>query len=110
MWNYDIDTAKKLGLVTMQRSGEYIINADLTPVISKEQKKSITEIYEAFGDGDFSTDMYIATLNYTPSHTYAELKNLTLIRVLEQKTTGSGRQYQLRVNPRENPEYFDMVA
>ena len=113
MWNYDIALAKQLGLVRMQCKGKYAINRELTPVTSEltpTQKKTITEIYETFGDRKFSSEMYIATLNYSPSRIYASLHKLTLMKVLDHKDTDEGIRYQLLVNPEENPEYFDIAA
>ena len=38
------------------------------------------------------------------------LHTLTLMKVLDHKTTEKGNQYKLLVNPDENPEYFDLAA
>ena len=74
-------------------------------------KKTVTEIYAAFGDQSFTSDMFIATLNYSQSHTYASLRDLRLLQIVAQRTIARGCcQYQLLVNPKDNPECFDVVA
>ncbi len=78
--------------------------------LKKQQKKTITAIYEAFGDQIFSSEMFVATLNYTKSYSYASLHKLALMRVLDQQTTKDGSRYQLLVNPEDNPECFDAAA
>ena len=75
-----------------------------------KQKKTISAIYETFGDKEFSSEMFIATLNYSPSYTYAYLHKLTLLRILGQRSTEDGSQYQLLVNPEDHPECFDTAA
>ena len=74
------------------------------------QRKAITAIYEAFGYDTFSSEMFVATLNYSVSYTYASLHKLTLLRILEQKITDEGCQYQLLVNPEDHPECFIEAA
>ncbi len=54
--------------------------------------------------------MFIATLNYSVSYTYASLHKLTLLRILDQRSTEEGSQYQLLVNPEDHPERFEIVA
>ena len=56
------------------------------------------------------SEMYIATLNYSYGHGWVLLHTLTLMKVLDHKTTEKGNQYKLLVNPDENPEYFDIAA
>ena len=80
--------------------------ADLKP----HEKKTIATIYEAFGDQDFSTDMFIATVNYSPAYCYASLKNLTMLRILERKNTDEGSRYRMVINPEEYPECFELTA
>ena len=58
----------------------------------------------------FSSEMFVATLNYSVSYTYASLHKLTLLRILEQKITDEGCQYQLLVNPEDHPECFIEAA
>ena len=54
--------------------------------------------------------MFIATLNYSVSYTYASLHKLTLLRLLDQNIDENGNRYRLAVNPEENPECFDPAA
>ena len=54
--------------------------------------------------------MIVATLNYSVSYTYASLHKLTLLRILEQRTTEGVSQYQLMVNPEDHPECFEIAA
>ena len=113
MWKSDTDLALQLGLISPDSSGGYTINRDVShdlPVLRPRQKKTVTEIFDAFGCDNFSWEMYIATLNYSESHAYATLHKLTLLRILGQKKTDEGSSYQLLVNPDEHPECFATVA
>ena len=113
MWLADTALAAQLGLITKQPDGDYTINRELQTEFSKlkpHQKKAITAIYEAFGYDTFSSEMFVATLNYSVSYTYASLHKLTLLRILEQKITDEGCQYQLLVNPEDHPECFIEAA
>lgn len=113
MWQADTGLAMQLGLITKQTDGSFVLNQEFNPShpeLKPSQKKAVTAIYEAFGDREFSQEMFVATLNYSTSYTYAALHKLTLLRVLEQKSTDAGSQYQLLVNPEENPECFDLAA
>ena len=113
IWNADISLAKQMGLISDAVDGGYLLNKELSSVkdeLKPHQKRAITAIYEAFGDKHFSSEMIIATLNYSTSYTYASLHTLTLMRILDQKSTENGNRYQLLVNPDEHPEYFDIAA
>ena len=113
MWLADTALAAQLGLITKQPDGDYTINRELQTEFSKlkpHQRKAITAIYEAFGYDTFSSEMFVATLNYSVSYTYASLHKLTLLRILEQKITDEGCQYQLLVNPEDHPECFIEAA
>ena len=113
MWKSDTDLALQLGLISPDSSGGYTINRDVShdlPVLRPRQKKTVTEIFDAFGCDNFSCEMYIATLNYSESHAHATLHKLTLLRILEHKKTDEGSSYQLLVNPDEHPECFATVA
>ena len=110
MWLYDTTLAKQLGLVRMLGPDAYAINKKLRPELEPKQKKTISAIYETFGDKEFSSEMFIATLNYSPSYTYAYLHKLTLLRILGQRSTEDGSQYQLLVNPEDHPECFETAA
>lgn len=80
--------------------------SDLKP----HEKKTIAAIYDAFGDQSFSTEMFIATVNYSAAYCYASLKNLTMLRILERTSTEDGSRYQLLINPEEYPECFELTA
>lgn len=113
MWQADTALAVQLGLITKQPDGGYTINRELQAEFSRlkpHQRKAITAIYEAFGYDTFSSEMYVATLNYSVSYTYASLHTLTLLRILDQKITDEGCQYQLLVNPEDHPECFIEAA
>jgi len=87
-----------------------LINKKLRPELEPKQKKTVSAIYETFGDQEFSSEMFLATLNYSPSYTYASLHKLTLLRILGQRSTEDGNQYQLLVNPEDHPECFEPAA
>lgn len=123
-WATDIGLALSLGLVRKTATGGvYVLNLmlkkpgwaeDRKPTAVKLKpglKKTVTEIYAAFGDQSFTSEMFIATLNYSQSHTYASLRDLRLLQIVAQRTIARGCcQYQLLVNPKDNPECFDIVA
>lgn len=113
MWHSDTKLALQLGLISKQADGVYTLNRDFrrpAPELDPSQKKTLSAIYETFGEQEFSKEMFIATLNYSKSYTSASLHKLTLLRILDQKSTDAGSHYRLLVNPGENPEYFDFVA
>lgn len=110
MWLSDTKLAKQLGLVRKLSPGAYAMNKRLKPELLPQQKKTVSAIYETFGDQEFSSEMFIATLNYSVSYTYASLHKLTLLRILDQRSTEGGSQYQLLVNPEDHPECFEPAA
>ncbi len=112
-WAGDIELAEELGLVYKDAEGMRILNRDYRPsrgYLKPRMKKAVTAIYEAFGDKAFTSEMFIATLNYTEAHTYASLHKLALMRIVDQRITKEGTRYCLLVNPEENPECFDAAA
>lgn len=110
MWSIDTELAVLLGLISKESPDCYSMNKELCPELRPTQKKTLTAIYEAFGCDEFSSDMFIATLNYSVSYTYASLHKLTLLRLLDQNIDENGNRYRLAVNPEENPECFDPAA
>ncbi|MBR4656009.1 MAG: hypothetical protein IKO68_05465 [Oscillospiraceae bacterium] len=54
--------------------------------------------------------MFLVTLKYSPSYTRASLQKLTMMRILGKRNTEEGYQYQLLVNPEDNPECFEPAA
>ena len=66
MWKNNTDFAMQLGLIRPDSFGGFIINREVShdlPVLRPGQKKTVTEIFDAFGCDNFSCEMYIATLN-----------------------------------------------
>ena len=66
-------------------------------------------MYDNFGNGTFSQEMVIATLDYARSHVSAILHQFTLIRILDCRKEDVYR-YQFLVNPEDHPECFEDVA
>ncbi len=104
----DMLLAQQMGLVAKIDSGVYRIERAIKsghPSLRESQREAITEIYEAFGDGSFSRDMIVATLDYSNPHASSTLHELTLLRILDCRKE-DGLLYQFLVNPREHPECF----
>ncbi len=104
----DMLLAQQMGLVAKIDSGVYRIERAIKsgpPSLRESQKEAITEIYKAFGDGSFSRDMIVATLDYSNPQASATLHELTLLRILDCRKE-DGLLYQLLVNPKEHPECF----
>lgn len=110
MWTSDMKLARQLGLAYKISTDVYGLNKRLKPELQPHQKKTVSAIYETFGDQEFSSEMFIATLNYSLSHTYASLHKLTLLRILDQRSTDEGNRYQLLVSPEDHPECFEPAA
>ena len=110
MWSIDTELAVQLGLISKESPDCYSLNKELRPELRPTQKKTLTAIYEAFGYEEFSSDMFIATLNYSVSYTYASLHKLTLLRLLDQNIDENGNRYRLVVTPEDNPECFEPAA
>ena len=110
MWSIDTELAVQLGLIRKESPDSYSLNKKLRPELRPTQKKTLTAIYEAFGCDEFSSDMFIATLNYSVSYTYASLHKLTLLRLLDQNIDENGNRYRLVVTPEDNPECFEPAA
>lgn len=110
MWLSDMKLARQLGIATRLSTDVYCLNKRLKPELQPHQRKTVSAIYETFGDQEFSSEMFIATLNYSLSHTYASLHKLTLLRILDQRSTDEGSRYQLLVSPEDHPECFEPAA
>lgn len=110
MWQADTTLAKQLGLISKESADYYTMNTHLNPELLPNQKRTITAIYEAFGYDIFSPEMFIATLDYSVSYTYASLHKLTLLRILDQNIGDEGSHYRLLISPEEHPECFDTAA
>ena len=111
-WFGDMQLASQLGLVEKTSPQRYAILRHLKTgalSLSKGQKRFITEMYETFGDDVFSTEMVIATLDYSGAHVSAYLHQFTLLRILDCRKEDVYR-YQFLINPEEHPEYFEPAA
>ncbi|GEM_PF-5208319 len=78
--------ALQMGLVIKVDTRHYMIAKTPSPelpVLSKSQRRIAKEMYDNFGDGTFSQEMVIATLDYAGSHVSAILHQFTLIRILD---------------------------
>ena len=113
-WQKDMSLAEQIGLVQKSNPGCYTILQDIRPglpELKRTQKEVASLIYKEFGDAAFSSEMVIASLDYTKAHTCAILHQFTLLRILDCNTDSPDKfTYQFRVNPRENPECFTDVA
>ena len=111
-WFGDMQLSSQLGLVEKTSPQRYVILRHLKTgalSLSKGQKRFITEMYETFGDDVFSTEMVIATLDYSGAHVSAYLHQFTLLRILDCRKEDVYR-YQFLINPEEHPEYFEPAA
>ena len=79
------------------------------PILSKSQKRIITEMYESFGAELFSSEMVVATLDYSGAHTSAVLHQFTLMKILDCQE-GEVYRYQFLINPQDHPECFEKAA
>ena len=109
-WHKDMRLAEQMGLVEKHSPTCYIILHDVRPgppMLFPTQKEVATAIYQSFGDETFSSEMVVATLDYTHAHVSAVLHTFTLLKVLNCNCDGEDRYtYNFLVNPRENPECF----
>lgn len=110
-WFSDMQFATQLGLVEKTSPQRYAILQHLKTgaLLSKGQRRFITEMYESFGDDVFSTEMVIATLDYSGAHVSAYLHQFTLLKILDCRKEDVYR-YQFLINPEEHPEYFEPAA
>ena len=100
--------ASQIGIVEKVDSQKYRILQKVKegPVaLSYTQKKVVTETYKSFGEESFSTEMVVATLDYSSNHVYSFLHNFTLLKILDCYKEGVYK-YQFLINPEEYPEYF----
>ena len=111
-WSTDMQFAVQLGLVEKITPQRYRLLREFkneSPVLSKAQKRIITDLYESFGEETFSIEMVVATLDYSGAHASAVLHQFTLLRLIDCQT-GEFNQYQFLVNPQDNPECFAPAA
>ena len=111
-WMSDMQLARQLGLVDKVSATRYKISKRLKsgpPLLSKGQKKFITEVYESFGEASFSLGMLTATLDYTDAHISGYLHKFTLLKILDCKKEDVNR-YQFLITPDMYPECFETAA
>ena len=111
-WETDMQLAAQMGLVRKVTSQCYSIPTDIQPepaLLSKGQKKFISDVYASFGAESFSVGMVVATLDYSDSAVSAYLHRFTLMKILVCRKEGVN-QYRFIVTPEEHPEYFDPAA
>lgn len=111
-WSTDMQFAMQLGLVEKITPQRYRLLREFkneTPVLSKAQKRIITDLYDSFGEETFSIEMVVATLDYSGAHASAVLHQFTLLRLIDCQT-GEFNQYQFLINPQDNPECFAQAA
>ncbi len=111
-WSTDMQFAVQLGLVEKITPQRYRLLREFkkeSPILSKAQKRIITDLYESFGEETFSIEMVVATLDYSGAHASAVLHQFSLMRLIDCQT-GEFNQYQFLVNPQDNPECFAPAA
>lgn len=111
-YKIDLFLALQIGLVEKIDANRFRILKHLSPELpklTKAQKRVASEIYESFGEGRFSAEMVLASLNYTDGTVWAYLHNFTLLKILDCQKDGVN-QYQFRITPQEHPECFDITA
>lgn len=111
-WSYDMSLAARMGLVEKENAQTYRILPDVKPgpgELLPSQKEMATTLYHSFGDEFFSSEMVIATLEYSSAHVCAALHQFTLLKILH-CSKENNNTYQFIVNPKENPECFSDVA
>lgn len=108
----DMLFALQLGIVEKENARCYWILTEVKdgpPALSKSQKRIITEMYESFGDELFSSEMVVATLDYSGAHISAVLHQFTLMKILDCRE-GDVYQYQFLITPQDHPECFEKAA
>ena len=111
-WAEDMKLAEQMGFVRRITDDRCLIMSDARPCFDRldsGQKKRAKLMYDSFGDGTFSLEMVVATLDYSSSTASAYLHQFTLLRILDCRKEDVNL-YQFLVNPREHPEVFEDVA
>ena len=111
-WQYDMKLCQQLGLVTRITAERYEINETLRRSyerLDQSQKSMATRLYETFGHESFTSEMIVATLDYSSTHTHATLHTFTLMGILD-CTQGDAFTYRFLVTPEEHPECFAPAA
>ena len=111
-WVSDMALASQLGLVEKTKTGHYAILKHLkgdSLTLSKKQKAVMSDLYECFGDSIFSTEMVMATLDYSSSNASAYLHRFTRLRILDRRKDNE-EKYQFIVTPDKHPELFGIAV
>lgn len=112
-WNADMRFAAQLGLVE-KNGDEYKILTELRSsyeTLNDSQKKTLSALYDFFGEDMFSAEMVVAKLDYSSSHISGILHQFTWLRLLDcTANEDHSHIYQLNVNPTDHPECFGSVA
>ena len=111
-WQDDMKLAEQMGFVRRLSRDRCIIMRSAQPCFERldsSQKKRARLMYDSFGEGTFSLDMVVATLDYSSSTASAYLHQFTLLRILDCRKEDVN-VYQFLVNPREHPEVFEVAA
>ena len=77
--------------------------------LDQSQKSMATRLYETFGHESFTSEMIVATLDYSSTRAHATLHTFTLMGILD-CTQGDAFTYRFLVTPEEHPECFAPAA
>ena len=109
-WASDIKFAVMLGLAENIGKDEYRILtelADLRSNLMETQKSTLSALYEFFSDDMFSVEMAVAKLDYSSSHVSYILHQFKWFKLVDTQVNDDNSYfYQLKVNPKDDPELF----
>lgn len=109
-WASDIKFAVMLGLAENIGKDKYRILTELADSRSnlmETQKSTLSALYEFFSDDMFSVEMAVAKLDYSSSHVSYILHQFKWLKLVDtQVNDDNSYSYQLKVNPKDDPELF----
>ena len=109
-WASDIKFAVMLGLAENIGKDKYRILtelADFRSNLMETQKSTLSALYEFFSDDMFSVEMAVAKLDYSSSHVSYILHQFKWLKLVDtQVNDDNSYSYQLKVNPKDDPELF----
>ena len=109
-WASDIKFAVMLGLAENIGKDKYRILTELADNRSnlmETQKSTLLALYEFFSDDMFSVEMAVAKLDYSSSHVSYILHQFKWLKLVDtQVNDDNSYSYQLKVNPKDDPELF----
>lgn len=109
-WASDIKFAVMLGLAENISKDKYRILTELADSRSnlmENQKSTLSALYEFFSDDIFSVEMAVAKLDYSSSHVSYILHQFKWLKLVDtQVNDDNSYSYQLKVNPKDDPELF----